>query len=63
MQLSPSMVLVLSALTTVVGGCDSQVDRDHNRTPLARLSGTVRNQRTQSTPDAEVALVAGSIAR
>jgi hypothetical protein len=57
MQLNRSMVLVLSALTAVVAACDSQVDGDHNGTPLARLSGTVRNQRTQSTPAAEVALL------
>lgn len=57
MQLRRSIVLVISALTAVVAACDSQVDGDHHGTPLAQLSGTVRNQRTQSTPGAEVALV------
>jgi hypothetical protein len=44
-------------LGLAIAGCDSQVDGDHNGTALARLTGTVRNMRTQAAVDAEVAVV------
>jgi hypothetical protein len=47
----PLLVLALLA------ACDSQVDGDHNGTPLAELAGNVENRRTQPLTDAEVAIV------
>jgi hypothetical protein len=44
------------ALLLPAVACDAQVDADHRGTPLARLSGTVRNTRTLGTGDAEVTL-------
>jgi hypothetical protein len=44
-------------LVTLLAACDSQVDGDHNGTPLAKLEGTVQNLRTAAITDAEVALV------
>jgi hypothetical protein len=44
-------------LVTLLAACDSQVDGDHNGTPLAQLEGTVQNTRTAAIGDAEVAIV------
>jgi hypothetical protein len=44
----------LLALVLPAAACDAQVDSDHRGTPLARLTGTVRNTRTLGTGDAEV---------
>src|SRR5262245_13184105 len=56
MQLSRPIVLALSMLTPMLAACSAQVDGDHQGNALARLGGTVHNQRTQTTPDAEVAV-------
>ncbi len=47
-------ILLLSVIVAPLAGCDSQVDSDHQGTPLARLSGTIRNTRTLPVGDAEV---------
>jgi hypothetical protein len=46
-----------SLLLASVAACDAQVDADHQGTALVTLTGSVRNTRTQATPDAEVAVV------
>lgn len=48
-----SLVLFASLLAA----CDSQVDGDHQGTPLAQIGGSVRNTRTLPTGDAEVVVV------
>lgn len=55
MPLNRSIILALAM--TAFAACDAQVDGDHKGQVLARLSGMVHNQRTLSTPDAEVAIV------
>ncbi len=45
-------------LLSLLAACDSQVDGDHNGTPLASLTGNVQNQRTGPIgSDAEVVIV------
>jgi hypothetical protein len=52
-----SLSLALS-LVAVFAACDSQVDGDHQGTPLAEIGGTVRNTRTQPVENtAEVVLI------
>lgn len=46
-----------SLLLASVAACDAQVDADHQGTALVTLNGSVRNTRTQATPDAEVVVV------
>jgi hypothetical protein len=48
---------IVLLVTSAIAGCDAQVDSTHNGTALAQIEGTVRNQRTQSVGDAEVAIV------
>ena len=47
----------LPLLLLTLAACDSQVDGSHNGTPLAELAGTVANQRTAPTNDAEVVIL------
>ena len=48
----------LVLLAVVLAACDSQVDSDHQGTPLAKIGGSVRNVRTQPiVGGAEVAVV------
>ncbi|MEO8704001.1 MAG: hypothetical protein ABI867_28380 [Kofleriaceae bacterium] len=51
-----SMRYSLLALLTLAA-CDPQVDSDHQGTPLATISGSVRNARTAQPDDAEVVVV------
>ena len=44
-------------LVASLAACDSQVDGNHNGTPLAELTGSVENQRTRPTGEAEVAII------
>ncbi len=44
-------------LLSLLAACDSQVDGDHNGTPLANLRGSVQNQRTAPTDGAEVVIL------
>jgi hypothetical protein len=44
-------------LLASLAACDSQVDGDHQGTPLAQVGGSVRNERTQPVNDAEVVVL------
>jgi hypothetical protein len=44
-------------LLSTLAACDSQVDGDHNGTALAKLAGSVANQRTAPTGDADVVIL------
>lgn len=52
----PPLLFALS-LVVPLTACDALVDGDHRGTPLATLSGTVRNLRTQPVENAEVSAV------
>lgn len=45
------------AILASLAACDSQVDADHQGTPLAKIGGSVRNTRTLPTGDAEVVVL------
>lgn len=51
------MSRLVSLAILALAACDSQVDGDHQGTPLAEIGGSVRNTRTLPTGDAEVVLV------
>lgn len=44
-------------LLALLAACDPQVDAEHQGTPLAQLTGTIRNTRTLPTGDPEVLVV------
>jgi RNA polymerase sigma-70 factor (ECF subfamily) len=44
-------------LLSTLAACDSQVDGNHNGTPLANLAGSVANQRTAPIDNAEVVIL------
>lgn len=52
-----SRLLGSLAILSSLAACDSQVDGDHQGTPLAQVAGSVRNTRTQPVGDAEVVVV------
>ena len=52
------MSRLFSLAILALAACDSQVDGDHQGTPLAQIGGSVRNARTQPiTGDAEVVVI------
>lgn len=51
------MSRLFSLAILAFAACDSQVDGDHQGTPLAQIGGSVRNTRTLPTGDAEVAVL------
>jgi hypothetical protein len=48
---------IVLLVTSVIAGCDAQVDSTHQGSALAQIDGTVQNRRTRSVGDAELAIV------